>query len=460
MARARARVLPLLDRLAAHPARRPGRVNRKGMDFYRRLVDGLARARHRPGGDALPLRTCRRRCRSAAAGRRATPPSASPTYAGAVAGARRRVAHWITHNEPWGVAFVGHAEGTRRRACATGRGAAVAHTAGLPRAGGRKRSARSRPHATSGSRSISLRCARPRRRRPMRGGAPSGRIRQPVVPRPAAARRVPRRHGRAVRARVGLRPAPRTWRRSESRSTSSGSTTTTRSTCGRSRRAAGLVAAAPAPPTSALGWSIDPAGLRELLGRLVRDYGRRPLWITENGVPDDLRPTALEDTERVPYLSAHSGARRGRRRRRRRPPLPRLVPARQLRMGARVRGAVRARARRLRDATPHAQAQRPVVPRLHRRAQTVLVPCPARRRRGCRSPGVFGVAFRGRGRELAHRRHGERAVGPGVFDRRLPCSASAVPTLVAVGGLSAPGCTSLWTIRRAVRARRGIACER
>jgi beta-glucosidase len=23
------------------------------------------------------------------------------------------VAHWITHNEPWGVAFVGHVEGTK-----------------------------------------------------------------------------------------------------------------------------------------------------------------------------------------------------------------------------------------------------------------------------------------------------------------------------------------------------------
>jgi beta-glucosidase len=64
----------------------------------------------------------------------------------------------------------------------------------------------------------------------------------------------------------------------------------------------------PPPPTSPLGWQIDPQGLRDLLARLVRVYGRRPIWITENGIPDDPETPAgqgLEDHSRVDYLSTH-----------------------------------------------------------------------------------------------------------------------------------------------------------
>ena len=47
-ARARAEELPLLDRLAAHPADGRGRANQKGLDYYRRLVDALLAAGIRP----------------------------------------------------------------------------------------------------------------------------------------------------------------------------------------------------------------------------------------------------------------------------------------------------------------------------------------------------------------------------------------------------------------------------
>ena len=89
-ARARARRLPLLDRLAARPARRPGRVNQAGLDFYDRLVDELLASGIRPFVDALPLGPAAGARGRAAAGRRARPPRRSSSYAEAVAGAARR----------------------------------------------------------------------------------------------------------------------------------------------------------------------------------------------------------------------------------------------------------------------------------------------------------------------------------------------------------------------------------
>ncbi len=112
-------------------------------------------------------------------------------------------------------------------------------------------------------------------------------------------------------------------------------------------------------PKTEMGWEIYPEGLRFFLERCHREYsGDLPIYVTENGMA---APDRLED-----------GARRGRRphRLRRRPPgrgaprhrggrpgggLLRLVAARQLRMGARLRQALRPRACRLRHPRAHAQ---------------------------------------------------------------------------------------------------------
>ena len=40
-----------------------------------------------------------------------------------------------------------------------------------------------------------------------------------------------------------------------------------------------------------MGWSVDPTGLRDLLLRIRRDYGDRPIYVTENGAAYDDRPT-------------------------------------------------------------------------------------------------------------------------------------------------------------------------
>ena len=96
-AAARAGRLPVLDRVAPDPAgrRRPGQPGRAGL-----LRPAGRRAARRPAsGPSRPCTTgiCRRRCRTAAAGRTATPPTASPSTPAVVAARLGdRVADWFT----------------------------------------------------------------------------------------------------------------------------------------------------------------------------------------------------------------------------------------------------------------------------------------------------------------------------------------------------------------------------
>jgi beta-glucosidase len=67
----------------------------------------------------------------------------------------------------------------------------------------------------------------------------------------------------------------------------------------------------PPPPTTAMGWEVDPDGLHELLLRVRRDYGTVPIYITENGAAFEDGPVVngtLEDPRRVEYLRSHLGA--------------------------------------------------------------------------------------------------------------------------------------------------------
>jgi beta-glucosidase len=60
-----------------------------------------------------------------------------------------------------------------------------------------------------------------------------------------------------------------------------------------------------------MGWEVHPQGLRELLGRIRRDYGPLPLYVTENGACyDDPEPSdgVIEDDERLTYLQEHLAA--------------------------------------------------------------------------------------------------------------------------------------------------------
>jgi beta-glucosidase len=62
------------------------------------------------------------------------------------------------------------------------------------------------------------------------------------------------------------------------------------------------------PPTTAMGWEVDPNGLHEVLLRLRRDYGALPVYITENGASYDDPAVAdghVDDALRMAYLQGH-----------------------------------------------------------------------------------------------------------------------------------------------------------
>lgn len=76
----------------------------------------------------------------------------------------------------------------------------------------------------------------------------------------------------------------------------------------------GVNGAAPVPapePHTPMGWTIEPAGLTRLLGRIHRDYPGVPLLVTENGTSG--RDTVgadgrVHDQERIDYLRTHLAA--------------------------------------------------------------------------------------------------------------------------------------------------------
>jgi beta-glucosidase len=73
----------------------------------------------------------------------------------------------------------------------------------------------------------------------------------------------------------------------------------------------GLRMAGPQGPPTAMGWEVDPSGLRDLLLRLRDDAPGVPLLITENGAAyEDPEPTGgvVEDPERLAYLQGHLAA--------------------------------------------------------------------------------------------------------------------------------------------------------
>jgi beta-glucosidase len=64
-------------------------------------------------------------------------------------------------------------------------------------------------------------------------------------------------------------------------------------------------------PVTHMGWSVDPTGLRDLLLRIRRDYGDRPIYVTENGAAydDSVGPAGdIDDPDRINYLRGHLAA--------------------------------------------------------------------------------------------------------------------------------------------------------
>ena len=70
----------------------------------------------------------------------------------------------------------------------------------------------------------------------------------------------------------------------------------------------GVEVVAPEPPTTDMGWAVRPEGLIEILARLRDEYGNPPILVTENGASYDDPPAVngqVSDPERLAYLRTH-----------------------------------------------------------------------------------------------------------------------------------------------------------
>ena len=293
-----------------------GEVNRAGLDFYRELAEGLRERGVEP--IATLYHWDRPQARQQAGGWVARDTAERfAEYAALMADALGDVVpQWITHNEPWVVAFLGHAEGTKAPGIHDWPTALrVSHHLLLSH--GLAVDALRAHGATQVGLTLNLAPARP--------ASPSEEDRAAALRQdgymnrwfldPVLRGRYPedmtalyeRRYGplRDIRdgdldvisrpldflgvnyyfpLRVGFDPA-----------------------------AVPIGASQPPPvtPTTAMGWEVDADGLHELLMRLARDYPPLPVYITENGAayPDAPPDTGVvDDPERLAYLQQHLAA--------------------------------------------------------------------------------------------------------------------------------------------------------
>jgi beta-glucosidase len=286
-----------------------GALNPAGVEFYRRLAEGLRERGIEPVATLyhwdLP------QARQAVGGWAARDTAERfAEYAGLMAAELGDVVDgWITHNEPWVVAFLGHAEGVKAPGVRDWPTALrVSHHLLLSHGWALQALRAGAPDVPVG---ITLNLA------PVRSDDPAAALRMdgymnrwfldPLLRRSYPEDMVEhyeRRYGpfgvvrdgdlQAISDRIDflgvnyyfpqrVRPDP-------------------------SRQPLELSPVLPPPPTTAMGWEVDPDGLHELLVRVRRDYGNVPIYITENGAAFEDGPVVngtLEDPRRVDYLHTH-----------------------------------------------------------------------------------------------------------------------------------------------------------
>ena len=315
-----------------------GAVNQRGLDFYRRLVDGLRERAVTPVVTLYhwdlpqPLQDAGGWTVRDTAGRFAD-------YAAAVGAALGdRVGLWVTHNEPWCASWLSYARGEHAPGLQDlGAAAAATHHLLLSHGLGVRALRAAVPGAQVGI-DLNLETVRPASDHEEDLAAASrvdGHLNRlfldPVLrgeyPEDVLAQHAADRPGFAVARDGDLRVI------SEPLDFLGINYYAPKTVCAPSRmdaaRCAGLwVPQSPAadPLGAALravdvhrpgvertpmGWEVDPAGLTELLLRVHRDYGPRPLHILENGraADDYVDPHGeVRDTARIEYLRGHLGA--------------------------------------------------------------------------------------------------------------------------------------------------------
>jgi beta-glucosidase len=290
-----------------------GPLNHKGVAFYRRLVEGLLERGIEPVATLYHWDLPQARQEAGGWAVRDTA-SRFADYAAVMAEALGDVVEgWITHNEPWVVAFLGHAHGRKAPGIRDWPTAlTVAHhlllSHGLAvdalRAG-------ARPGVPVG---ITLNL------NPMRPATPADSAAadrfdahqnrwflDPVLrgTYPAGLRAHYERHFGEL-PHLHLDDLEAIARPIDFLGVNYYSPTTVREAP--SDAPLGAETVTPRGHTTAMGWEVDAGGLHDLLLRLRRDYGDLTIYITENGAAfDDERIVdgVVEDPSRVAYLSDH-----------------------------------------------------------------------------------------------------------------------------------------------------------
>jgi beta-glucosidase len=291
-----------------------GPANRKGLDFYRRLAEGL---RER---DIIPLATLYhwdlpQALQDEGGWESRDVVARFAEYAELVFDALDDVVHdWITHNEPWVTAFLGYAQGVKAPGLHDWRAALrAAHHALLS-------------HGTV------VRAFRESRRAGRIGITLDLTVAQPEsAADEAAARRLDGNHNRWFLDAIfhGSYPADmvelyesRLGPLDAVRDGDLDAIAQPLDFLGVNFYRPNLVAEGGEPPLelhevavdrehTAMGWPVVPDKLTELLVRLKRDYGDVPVVITENGAAfdDELDGgDVVEDVRRVAYLREHVAA--------------------------------------------------------------------------------------------------------------------------------------------------------
>ena len=425
-----------------------GSVNAAGARLLRPARRRAARERHRAVPDALPLG-----------------PAAGARGRGRLAGARDRrgfveyaevvaerlgdrITHWVTHNEPWVVAWLGygwgeHAPGRTSEADAI----AAAHHLLLSHGWAVEVLRRAAPGAEVGI------VAQPRRTS----------IRPPTRRRTSTRPRAARRHAnrwfldplfrgeypadmdyeppvQAGDLEAIATPIDFLGVNNYFRFVVAGE---------RQRRLARTSSTYPDAPYTDMGWEVYPDGLHELLVRVARDYAPRAIYVTENGAAfGDVRghDGSVHDPERTAYLERPHRRRRAARSADGAPVKGYFVWSlpRQLRVEPRLLQAVRDRLRRLPDARAGAEGQLLLVPRPHR----------SRKRR---SHGALGLmlytvrdecAATSRGRCARSRRSATRASSSST------CTATRPPRCAR--GSTSSGSSPRAATRGSTRSRRSL----
>jgi beta-glucosidase len=286
---------------------RDGRLNRKGLDFYRQLVDALNERGIRPFATLyhwdLP-----QHLQDAGGWLNRDTALRFRDYVALVSDALDGVYSYATLNEPWCSAYLGHETGAHAPGL-SGHGMKAAHHLLLAHGLGMQVLAQTRPDSLNGIVLNFSPCY------PATGSAADaaaaaladekfnrwyleplveGRY-PPLLERTPAARRPDIRDGDMELIAqpldfLGVNYYTRAVYRDDGQG--------------------GFEEVAPAPPLTAMGWQVWPRGLTDLLVNLDRRYDLPPVYVAENGaaISDSLVDGQVDDLERVDYLARHLDA--------------------------------------------------------------------------------------------------------------------------------------------------------